>query len=85
MHTFVILINSLSCLSPSHRWIVVNKISKTSLASQDKGKENANKLYTSIPGLTRVALKLDDIKKEYQGYVEEKQQAVARNLSFIGF
>lgn len=84
LQTYVILMNSLLCLKPNERWIVVDKVAKPTTDSRISATtlKKANDNSTSV---TRVALKLEDIQREYQDRVEEKLLAVSRNISFAGF
>lgn len=86
MFTFVILMNALSCLPPQHRWIVVDKVNISTKSTRSSTGDQKNPLIATIDSaVTSVALKLADIKKEYESYIERKQIAVAQSLSFIDF
>lgn len=79
MQTYCILMNALSCLASPERWMVVDKLEmRVSQRAGGAVTSNATKM-------TRVALKMSDIKKEYEGYVDKKQRAVAQNFSIFGF
>lgn len=84
VQTFVILINALLCLKESERWIVVDKLTKTTASLENGNLNTSKKVFTKSTGVTRVALKLSAIKKEYEEYEEQKLRSFAQSLSFIG-
>lgn len=79
IQTYCILINTLLCLALPERWMVVDKLEMQVFPRMGGA---ATCVATKM---TRVALKLSDVKKEYDGYVVKKQRAVAQKMSLAGF
>lgn len=78
--SYIILINTLSCLAKTERWIVVNKVVRSKPARDDDHVQKIRKTHNR--GVQRVALKLEDIRSEYQAYVDRKRLAGSGKLTF---
>lgn len=78
--SYTILINTLSCLAKTERWIVVTNVVKLKPANQDDRVHKIRKIHNR--GVQRVALKLEDIRSEYQAYVDRKRLAGCEKLTF---
>lgn len=83
MDSYVILINVLSCLPKSDRWIAVNKVITSKFPRGEEHGRKVAKFHNR--GVERVALKLSDICSEYGVYVGRKDAAVVKKLSFHDF